>query len=123
VILDISIFPSSTAPTHQSAKVASLVVLQTVKPGCIEKTVDPTGSSMSVWIKEEPAHNNVRKHLMHRKRYEVLNHGSLGHSFGAGGKRLMFKQYVRSLMMTSLSMYELENALDDDVAFIRQQMK
>lgn len=70
-----------------------------VKPGYIEKTVDPTGSSMSVWV-EERAYNIGREHFTHRKGYELLGYGSLGPGFGAGGKRSMFKQAVWSIMMT-----------------------
>lgn len=117
MISDISIFPSSTVPTLQSAKAASLAVSQTVKPGCTEKTVGPTGSSMSVWV-EQRTTVYENQCLMHRKGYNVLNYGSSGHVFGAGGKRLMFRQSARSLMMDDiLSIYESENALDD-VAFI-----
>ena len=88
-----------------------------VKLGYIEKTVDPTGSSMSVWVKER-AYNIVREHFMHRKGHELLGYGSLGPGFGAGGEAINVQASCMEYHDDNvLSVYELENALDDDVAF------
>lgn len=49
-ILAISIFPTSTAPTHPNAKAAKLVSSPTAKSFCIRKIVGPTGSNTSGWV-------------------------------------------------------------------------
>jgi hypothetical protein len=51
VILDISIFPSSTVPTRQSARDVLPGGSQTVRHGCTVTTAAQSGSSTLVWAK------------------------------------------------------------------------
>jgi hypothetical protein len=60
VILDISIFHFSTAPTPPSARDVLRDDLPTARLGSTEKTADLTGSSTSVWAKS-PLSREERK--------------------------------------------------------------